>query len=129
MSRVQQRVLALQGGDRVHGVRPAEGVGRGLGQPEVADLAGLDQLGHGADRVLDRHGRVDAVQVVEVDVVDAEAQQRHVARLPARSPGRPSTPAPGAVRAVDDAELRGQHDLVAPARDGPADELLVVPGP
>ena len=74
-----QRVLGLQGGDRVHGVRPADGVGRRLGQPEVPDLAGGDQLGHRADGLLDRHRLVDPVLVVEVDVVDAEPLQAGVA--------------------------------------------------
>ena len=51
-------------------------------RPEVADLAGLDELGHRADGLLDRDVLVDAVLVVEVDVVDAEALQRGVAGLP-----------------------------------------------
>jgi hypothetical protein len=64
------------------------------------------------------------VHVVEVDVVDAEALERGV------------TGGPDVVRgvvdradAVDapDAELGGQHHLVAAVLDGPADELLVVP--
>ena len=43
-----------------------------LGQAEVAHLARFHQPRHRAHRVLDRHVRVDAVQVVEVDGVDAE---------------------------------------------------------
>jgi hypothetical protein len=39
----------------------------------VADLAVLDEVGECADGVLDRCARVDAVLVVEVDVVGAEA--------------------------------------------------------
>jgi hypothetical protein len=56
----------------VHRVRAADRLRRGLGEPEVADLALLDELRHRADRLLDRTVSVDAVLVVEVDVVDAE---------------------------------------------------------
>ena len=42
-------------------------------QPEVSDLAVLHELRHRADGLLDRDLGVDAVLVVEVDVVDAEA--------------------------------------------------------
>lgn len=49
------RVLDLEGGDGVHGVRAAQGVGRALGEAEVLDLALFHELGHGADGVLDRH--------------------------------------------------------------------------
>ena len=62
-------------------------VRRRLGQAEVADLAGLDQLGHRADGLLDRHRLVDAVLVVEVDVVDAEPLQATRRRPRGRSPG------------------------------------------
>ena len=123
----EQRVLGLQGGDRVHGVRPADGGGRGLGQAEVADLAGLDELGHGADGLLDRDGLVDAVLVVEVDVVDAEALQRGVAGR-ADVVGAAVDADHGAVGEALVAELGGELDLVAPAGDGLADELLVGEG-
>ena len=122
-----QRVLGLQRRDRVDGVRPADSAGRGLGEPEVAHLAGSHQLGHRADGVLDRRGLVDPVLVVEVDVVDAEALQRRVAGLPhvLRSAGDAEELA---VLAAHVAELRREHDLVAPARDGPTDEALVGEG-
>ena len=50
--------------------------GAGFGQADVADLALLDQLGHAADRLLDRHVGIDPVLVEEVDRVDAEPLQR-----------------------------------------------------
>ena len=78
---VEQRVLALHGRDRVDGVRPADRLGRGLGQAEVAHLAALDQPPHRAHRLLDRHLGVDAVLVVEIDHVDAEAREARVAGL------------------------------------------------
>ena len=43
----------------------------------------------------------------------------------ARTPGVPLMPTPDAVLAPLVAELRGEHDLVAAARDAPADEPLV----
>ena len=69
--------------------------------------------------------RVDAVLVVEVDVVDAEALQdaSHAARTYS---GLPLIPRASRVRRLaHDAELRREHDLVAPARERAADELLV----
>ena len=80
-----QRVLGLQRRDRVDRVRAADRLGRRLRQPEEADLAGVDQLGHRADGLLDRHPGVDPVLVVEVDVVDGEAPQRRVAGARART--------------------------------------------
>ena len=120
----EQRVLGLQRGDRVHGVGAADRLRRRLGEPEVADLAGLDQLGHRADGLLDRHGLVDAVLVVEVDVVDAEPLQRGVAGR-ADVLGAAVDADAGAVGPALVAELGGQLDLVAAAGDGLADELLV----
>ena len=72
--------------------------GRGLGQPEVADLALRDELGHRADGLLDRRVGVDAVLVVEVDVVDAEAAAATRRRPRARTPASPRMPRDGAVR-------------------------------
>ena len=91
-------------------------VGRRLGQAEVADLAGGDQLGHRPDGVLDGHARVRAVQVVQVDVVDAEPLERGVAGLRhvrGRAVDAHPLPVP-----EDVAELGGQHDLVAAVGDG-----------
>ena len=66
-----KRVLGLQGGDGVDGVGPTDRGGAGLGQADVPDLALGDQLGQGADGVLDGRVRVDPVLVVQVDVVGA----------------------------------------------------------
>ena len=45
------------------------GFGAGFGQAEMPHLAGLDQLLHRLGRVLNRHIRIDAVLVEEVDHV------------------------------------------------------------
>src|SRR5439155_15746363 len=92
----------------------ADGIGAGLAQAEVAHLALLHEPRHGADRVLDRHSGVDAVDVIEVDRLDAEplearlAGDRHVIRLAVDA-------AALAARPADVAELRGDEILVAPA--------------
>jgi hypothetical protein len=58
---VLARVLELLDGD--------------LGQPDVADLAFLDELPDRAELLFGRHLRIDAVQLPEVDAVDSQAAQ------------------------------------------------------
>src|SRR4051794_17898198 len=119
-----QRVLGLQRGDRVHGVRAADRLRRGLGQAEVAHLALRDELGHRADGLLDRHRLVDAVLVVQVDVVDAEALERRLARV--ADVLRAAVDAQTlAVLAAHVAELRREDHVVATVGDRAPDELLV----
>ena len=79
-----ERVLALQGGDRLDGVGAADRLHARLGEAEVPDLARLDQLLHGAGDVLDRDARVDAVLVEQVDRVRPEPLQRGVDAAPDR---------------------------------------------
>ena len=87
----------------------------------MADEAPLDEGADGLDGLLDRCGRVGAVQLVEVDVVGAEAAEALLARR--------GDPRGGEAPALDrrlhrEADLGGQHDLVATPVDGPADQLL-----
>ena len=49
-----------------------------LGQAKVSHFAFLHQVGHGAYRIFDRHLRIDAVLVEQVDIVGAKAPQRGV---------------------------------------------------
>jgi len=65
----------------VHGLRPLDLVDGHLGEPDPAGLAGRDRLGHRAPGLLDRHLRVDPVQLVEVDVVGTQAAETAVDRL------------------------------------------------
>jgi len=124
----EQRPLALEGGDRVHGVGATDRVGGGFGEAQVADLARLDELLHRADGLLDRDRGVHAVLVVEVDVVDTEALERGVAGgADVRRAAVDADPAAVGVALV--AELGGELDLVAAAGDRLADELLVGEGP
>ena len=105
-------------------------LGRRLAQSEMTDLALLDQLPHRSHRLLDLDVRVDAVLVVEVDVIGAEplqgafhraadmlcraverADRRHLARLRRR---------------LDPpCELGRDHVFVSMPLDRTADELLV----
>jgi hypothetical protein len=119
-----QRVLGLERSDRVRRVPAPQRVRRSLAHPEVANLAGSDELAHRADGVLDRHVGVDAVLVVEVDDVDTEPLQRRITRRPDVVRSAVHSHA-GPVGAPLVAELGGEYDVVATARDGLADELLV----
>jgi hypothetical protein len=67
---------------------------------------------------------VDAVLVVEVDVVGAQAPERAF-QGQAHALGAAVGRARAALAVRDQAELRGQHDLVTPPRDRPTDQLLV----
>ena len=68
--------------------------------------------------------RVDAVLVVQVDVVGAEPLQRAFDGGADVRRAAVEVPAPPPAWEIEP-ELRGEHDLVAAALDGPADELLV----
>jgi hypothetical protein len=91
----------------------------------VANLACLDQLGKRADRLLDRRLGVDAVLVVEVDVVGAEAPQGGLASLAHVLGATADAAGPGVAGIDHDPELGRQHHLVAPPADRRADQLLV----
>jgi hypothetical protein len=75
-----QAPLGLDRGDRVDGVGSAEFVGGDLGEPDVADLAGLDEFGHRADGLLDGNLGIGTVEIVEIDRLHAEAAERCLAR-------------------------------------------------
>ena len=119
-----QGVLRLQRGDRVDGVGAADRGGAGLGQADVQDLALGDQLGQGADGVLDGRVRVDPVLVVEVDAVGTQPLEGALDR--GADVRRAAVEHSGAAAGVrDEAELRRHHDIVATPLEGAADEFLV----
>ena len=94
------------------------GVGRG---PDVADLALADEIGEGAEGLLDIGVRAGPVHLVEVDVVGAQPAQRvlDLAHDPAAGPA-----AVVGLVAHRHEELGGQDDVVAAALQGLADDLL-----
>src|SRR5439155_26396515 len=87
------------------------GEGRGA---EVSDLPRTLQIGEDTQRLVDLRLRFGAMDLVEVDVVGAEAAQRalHLARDP--QPRVALLALPHAHPAVD---LPPQHDLVASSRE------------
>lgn len=97
----------------------------------MADLPGFHQVGHGRNGLLDRHRRVDPVQVHQVDAFRPEPPQRSLDGLhdvfgapvhdrPSVDHGHP------AVFTVGEADLRRDRDVVADRGQGTAHETLVV---
>jgi hypothetical protein len=124
---VPQGVLTLQCGDRLDGVGAADGGSPGFGHAEVLDLACLDELLDRARGLLDRDVGVDAVLVVQVDHVGAESTQGALDSGPDLLGPTPQA-GPLSVGVEHEAELAGDHHLVAYRCQGLADELLVDEG-
>jgi hypothetical protein len=118
-----QRVLDLHRGDRVNRVRAPDRRRADLADAEMLDLAGLLQFGHRADRVLDRHVGIDAVDEIEVDHIGLEPFQAFVAAFldVFGPPVRETRPA----LQLDIAELAGDHIVVAMPGDRLGEQLLV----
>ena len=112
----------------MHGVRAPNGGGRSFRQPEVAHLAGLDEIGHRADGVLDRHREIDAVLVVKIDGVNLQSLERGVAR-PSHVLRRSVDAVIRTILGPDVSELRRDDDGVAAAGDRTSNEPLVREGP
>ena len=62
-------------------MRAADRLHAGFRQAEVLDLAFLDQILHRARDILDRHVRVDAVLIEQIDHVGLEPLQRGLGDL------------------------------------------------
>ena len=77
-------------------------------RPMYRDLAGADLVGQRPDGLLDRHGGVHAVLIVEVDVVDAQAPERLLER-----PAHRVRTTVGEI--LSDAELGGEYDVLTTA--------------
>ena len=103
---------------------PPDALRPGLAHPEITDLALFDEPRHCADRILDRHCRIDPVLIIEIDDVDAEPLQAHFAGL--GNIGGAAVDAVGAARPLGLAEFACDHDAVAPALERPAEQLFVL---
>lgn len=70
-----ERVLVLNRGDGLHGVRTADGLGTRFRKAEVFHLARSDQVSYGACDLFDGLFGVDTVLVEQIDGVHLEALQ------------------------------------------------------
>src|ERR1700733_74574 len=106
-------------------VRAADGLRARFADAQRAHFALLHELRHGADRILDRHIRIDAVLVIKIDYIDAEALEAFLARL-----DHEIRPAVGefAVAAAEITELGRKHHTGPAILDGLADQLFVMTG-
>ena len=98
-------------------------------RPKNSTLPSLIKIADRAGDLLDRHGRIDAVLVEQIDMVRAEPAERS---LDGRADRLRPAVALGAdlLAALDaEAELGRDRHLIAPALERAADELLVGVGP
>jgi len=116
--------LETDRGDRMNPVGAPDRLRSRFAQPEKTDLALLHQLGHGADGIFDRHRRIDAMLIVEIDHLDAEALEARLART--HDVFRTAVRDLAAAARAQIAELRRQYDFGAAPLDGLADDLFVV---
>ena len=90
-------------------------VRRSFGDPDIPDLSLFNQLGHGANGFFDRYFGIDAVLVIDIDGIDAQAFQtafnrfEHVFRCSIQN---------GALRSPLHTELGGDEQAIAFAFDG-----------
>ena len=120
----EQRVLALQHGDRLHRMGAADGADAGLGQAEVAYLAHGDEFADRPGDLFDRDLGVDPVLVQQVDVIGAQPPQRPVHRAAdvVRLTGQAGLAAVGVER---ETELGRDDHLVADRGERLAGQFLV----
>lgn len=77
-----ERVLALDCGNSLDGVRTADRLRSGFGKAEVPDLALRDQIPDRARDLFYRYIWIDSVLVQQVDGLNAEASEGGVGGLP-----------------------------------------------
>src|SRR5882762_11976233 len=95
----------------------------------MADLALLDQFRQSANRFLNRRVRINAVLVIEVNVLNAQPLQTPVAGLLHVIGLTADAADVGIAGIADNSELCGQHDLVALALDRASDEFFILVWP
>src|SRR5438874_9581680 len=62
-----KRIFGLQRSNRMYLMRAPYGRGRRFRQSQIADLSRPHQFRHSANRFFDRHLRIDAMLVVQID--------------------------------------------------------------
>src|SRR5579859_7023338 len=105
------------------GSRPFETIDAGLRKSQIAYLASLDEFRHRSDGLLNRDSGVDAVLVIEVDVIDAQARQGLIAA--SFNIIRATTDVHAAIIALH-TELGCQNHLITSIRDGASNQAFVV---
>ena len=118
----------MQRTDRVHLVRTLKSASRGLAQAQITNLASLDQFGHGANGFFNRHVRVHAVLVVQIQGFNPQTLQAALDGL-ANVLGASVDGAKGRVgRVAHNAELARQKHLLAFAANRLADQFFIAMG-
>ncbi len=116
MRHIARPSVAFRYGQRFHEMPPGE-----VGAPDVADLAAACQVIQSAQRLLDRRRRIEAVHVVDVDVVGAQAPEAVFDRAQQRLPRRAGIVRPWPHR---ERALRRDQHLVAAAGQRAAEHFL-----
>ena len=103
-------------------MRAADDWSRHLAQPDRTDLACLLGAHQRSDRFLDRNSRIETVQIIEIDMIRAEAVQRAVKR--SRDCCRRSVER---ARPIDNVQhaFRGKDEFGPTMHDGFADQPLI----
>jgi hypothetical protein len=118
-------VFVLERGDGMHGVRATQSLGTRFGHADVTDFAFLDEFLHCAERVLDWYVGIDAVLVIEVDIIDAEPSQARLAGAADVIRFSVNISRCEIFEVALITEFRCEDDFVAPSFNGLADQFFV----
>jgi hypothetical protein len=119
---VSEIVAVLDRHDVGDVARPRELVGRDVADADVADAPRLLQLNQHPNRLLDRDLRVDGVQLVEIDPLEAKAPKAGLARRAQVRRTAVGTPLVGAV--PEEAALGGDDEVSRVRVQGVGDQQL-----
>lgn len=118
-----ERIFALQRAHRMDGMRAPDVRGPRFGESEKPYLAFTYQRAHRVCDLLDRHARIDAVLVQQVDAVGPEPAERCLGHLPDMFGA--AVDADGFSVADGKTEFRGNHHGIAFSLESTADKVLV----
>ena len=110
----EEGIFALHGGHPLDRVRPANRLNASFGKAKMFDLPFGNQVFNGSRYVLNRHIRIDAMLIEEIDVIGSQPFQASVSHgldMPRLAVGS-RTPLAGFDIDVE-TELGGNHDLIA----------------